>query len=483
VNLKSVINSPRWIIALLCVVVFSMLAHAAPTSRPNIVIIVSDDQGWNTVGYHNGFVKTPNIDRIAAKGVQLDRFYVSPMCSPTREGLMTGRYPMHFGMGRSVVRPWAKWGLPPEERTIAEALGEAGYANRGAFGKWHMGHLEPQWHPLAQGFTTFHGVYNGAADHFTRDRDGETDWHIDRTPSDEKGYTSDLIGAAASDFITQHAKEGPFFCYVPFSAPHDPHQAPEEYVKRYAALDDNPNDNEPSHKQLYAAMIACMDDRIGDILQSIEKAGIADNTLVWFFSDNGGIENIKENNKPLRAGKLTAYEGGIRTVSAVWWPGVIEGGRKIEAPIVNIDIFPTIMSIVGGKTEGGQPIDGIDCSAVLKGGADKLDRDVYAFTGQRGLQDEEIAVTQPDGWKLLVIGPDVRKEGGIKSAGHKIQLFNVIEDPNETRDRASEKPELVEALGKKLIAFRASEPAKSLPPLNKKPADFKPPKHWELTQK
>src|SRR6476620_2751376 len=134
--------------------------------RPNVVLLVADDLGWSGVGYHGGAVKTPNIDRIARSGVELDRFYASPMCSPTRAGLMTGRYPMRFGMSRSVVRPWAKFGVPPEERTLAEALGEAGYADRGAFGKWHLGHLAPQWHPLAQGFTTFKGVYNGAVDYW-----------------------------------------------------------------------------------------------------------------------------------------------------------------------------------------------------------------------------------------------------------------------------------------------------------------------------
>jgi arylsulfatase B len=460
-------------------------ARAAEPSaqKPNIIVIVSDDQGWNTTSYHNGFVKTPNIDRIAAQGVQLDRFYVSPMCSPTREGLATGRYPMHFGMGRSVVRPWAKWGVPPEERTLAETLGDAGYANRGAFGKWHMGHLLQRWHPLSQGFTKFEGVYNGAADYWTRERDGEVDWHHDRTPSDDKGYTTNLVADAASEFVTQHAKDSsPFFAYVPFSAPHDPFQAPDEYVKRYANLDDKPDDGKPSDKQLYAAMIACMDDGIGKILDSVQKAGIADNTLVWFLADNGGVLKIPENNKPLRDGKLTVYEGGVRTLGAVLWPGHIEGGRKIEAPVMNIDILPTLISIVGGKIKGGQPLDGVDCSQVLLGKTSETPaRDLYFFTGQNGLQNEQIAVTQPDGWKLIVIGPDVRK--GIKPDDHKIELFNVKDDPSESKDQAKEKPELVEQLSKKLIDFRASEPAKSLPPLNKKPADFKPPKHWEPTEK
>jgi arylsulfatase A-like enzyme len=388
---------------------------------------------------------------------------------------------MRFGMGRSVVRPWAKFGVPPEERTLAEALGEAGYADRGAFGKWHLGHLAPQWHPLAQGFTTFKGVYNGAVDYWTRDRDGQVDWHRDAADLDEKGYTTDLITSAACDFITTHAKgTSPFLCYVPFSAPHDPFQAPDEYVKRYANLDDKPDDGKPSDKQLLAAMVACMDDGIGRILGSIDKAGIASDTIVWFFSDNGGIgERIPGNNTPLRGAKLTVYEGGVRTPSAVWWPGMIEGGRKIEAPVVNVDIMPTLLALAGGTARGSKPLDGVDVSAALTGKSPTTaDRDLYYFTGQNGLENEQIAVTAPDGWKLVVIGPDVRRDGGVSAPAHKVELFNVREDPSEKTDRAGEKPDVVAKLSEKLVAFRKSEPKESLPPMNRVPADFKPPAKW-----
>ena len=448
---------------------------------PNIVLIVADDLGWNAVGYHGGFVQTPHIDRIAEQGVQLDRFYVSPMCSPTRAGLLTGRYPMRYGMARSVVRPWAKFGLPPGERTLPEALAEAGYAHRGAFGKWHLGHLEPQWHPMSQGFTTYVGLYNGAGDYFTRDRGGETDWHRGAEPVEEKGYTTDLIADAAVNFIERSAKGGaPFLCYVPFSAPHDPFQAPERYVNRYAHLDDNPNDNEPSDKQVLAAMVTCMDDGIGRILAALEKSGVGDNTIVWFFSDNGGIGGrIPGNNGPLRGAKLTVYEGGVRVPSVVWWPGTIEGGRKVDAPVMNVDVMPTLVTLAGGKIEGGKPLDGVDVSNVLSGKAAKTaERDLYFFNGQTGLETEQIAVTAADGWKLIVQGPDVRRDGGFRTPKHKVELFNLSNDPYEKTDRAADKPDVVEKLGEKLIAFRNSEPEESLPPINRAPRDFKPPTKW-----
>ena len=458
------------------------IACPAPAQpSPNIVVIVADDLGWNAVGYHGGFVKTPQIDRIAKQGVELDRFYVSPMCSPTRVGLMTGRYAMRCGMARSVVRPWARYGLPPAERTLPEALADAGYAQRGAFGKWHLGHLEPQWHPLAQGFTTFKGMYNGAADYYTRVRDGQPDWHLDGEPLEEKGYTTDLIASAASDFIARQSHSGPFFCYVAFSAPHEPLQAPDEYVKRYAALDNSPDDGRPSDEQKLAAMVACMDDGVGRILKAIEDAGAAKNTVVWFLSDNGGVRSIAHNNAPLRAGKLTVYEGGVRVPSAVWWPGVIGGGRKVDSPVMNIDLMPTLLALAGKSVAApnDKPPDGLDVSGVLKGSAAQTPpRDLYFFHGQNGPETEHIAVSAPDGWKLVVRGPDVRREGGFQTRAHTVELFNVLEDPLEKTDRAAEKPQIVQSLGERIIAFRRSEPPDPLLPLSRKPAGFRPPPKW-----
>jgi arylsulfatase B len=405
------------------------------------------------------------------------------MCSPTRAGLMTGRYAMRMGMARSVVRPWARFGLPPAERTLPEALADAGYAHRGAFGKWHLGHLGPQWHPLAQGFTTFKGMYNGAGDYFTRLRNGEPDWHADHEPVAEEGYTTDLVAAAATSFIERHAGDGPFFCYVPFSAPHDPLQAPKETIERFAALDDNAGDNRPSDRQKLAAMISRMDDGVGRILGALDKAGVAKNTIVWFFSDNGGIRSIPNNNTPLRGSKLTVYEGGVRVPAAVWWPGVIEGGRKIDSPVMNIDVMPTVLALGGPPTAVDSPapgpLDGIDVSPVLTGKQAKTPpRDLYYFHGQDGPQTEQIAVTSGDGWKLVVKGPDVRREGGYRTPAHTVELFNLSEDPLERTDRATDHPQTVAKLGEKVLLFRRSEPADSLPPINRAPPGFRPPAQW-----
>jgi arylsulfatase A-like enzyme len=459
-------------------------ANAKAGSPPNIVLIVADDLGWNAVGYHDGFAKTPSIDRIAQQGVQLDRFYVAPMCSPTRVGLLTGRYAIHLGMARSVVWPWNRYGLSPSEQTLPEALAERGYAHRGAFGKWHLGHLEPQWHPLRQGFTEFTGQYNGASDYGTREREGQIDWHQNDEPIQPKGYTTDLIAAAASDFIARHAPDGPYFCYAPFTAPHEPLQAAEKYVAKYSHLDDKPNDGKPSDKQKLAAMIEAMDDGIGRILAAIEKSGAADNTVVWFMSDNGGIGRIPGNNTPLRDAKLTVYEGGVRVPSAVWWPGRIAGGRKITAPVVHVDVLPTLLAITGDKApaKSDKPLDGLDVSALLTtdspaAAAAATERDLYLFHGQHGANNEPIAVIDADGWKLVVQGPSLKRTGKL-TAKHRVELFNVLEDPSEKTDHAADHSQIVAKLAKKLVAFRQSEPADPMP-LTRRPEDFQPPKNWE----
>ena len=276
-------------------------ADGGEVAPPNIVIILADDLGWNAVGYHNPEIKTPNIDKLCKEGVELGNFYVSPMCSPTRAGLMTGRYPIRFGMARAVVPPWRNYGLDTDEVTIAEALAGAGYVNRGIFGKWHLGHQQKKWHPRSRGFTEFLGCYNGAIDYFSHLREGELDWHHNEQPCYDKGYTTTLIGKAAADFISRSAKsDKPYFCYVPFNAPHSPFQAPQEYIDRYSHI-------KGKTKQIYYAMITAMDDEIGRIVDAVEATGQSDNTLIWFFSDNGGVGNIRDNNKPLHGSKTYGF--------------------------------------------------------------------------------------------------------------------------------------------------------------------------------
>lgn len=466
---------------------------AADVGKPNIVILLADDMGWADVSYHARRADTPHIDALCAAGVELDRFYVAPMCSPTRAGLLTGRYPIRFGMARAVIPPYRDYGLPPEERTLAEALGEAGYEHRAVFGKWHLGHRRPQWHPLRQGFTHFRGHYNGAIDYFRLERDGQRDWHVDWEPSDQEGYSTDLIADAAADWIRQQSQhDAPYLCYVPFNAPHSPFQAKAEDLARYERLGGDPSlvdegadgagrPDQATIRRALMAMIWSMDQGIGQILQAIDESGEADNTIVCFFSDNGGIGRLPNNNKPLRGNKLDVFEGGVRVPACIRWPAGWPGGRELTQPLSHIDVMPTLLAAAGAEVQsiGAQPLDGIDLGPLLRGEVDALpNRDLYFYHGQSGPEDEQIAVTTPE-WKLVVRGPELTDEQLTER--HQGHLFRMPDDLLEQHDLSQQHPEVVEDLLGKLLQFRRLQPADGVPPYARGRRGFTPPPKWQLT--
>ena len=450
-------------------------------TKPNIVIILADDLGWADVGFHSSRIPTPNIDRIAQEGVELDRFYVFPMCSPTRAGLMTGRYPIRFGMARSVIPPWRIFGLDPDEITLPEALGQLGYSHRGIFGKWHLGHNHSKWHPNNQGFTHFHGHYNGAIDYFTLSRENERDWHLNEKSSPETGYATDLIATAASKFIVHRAKEEePFLCYVPFNAPHSPFQAPDKYIKKFQHLvNPSAKGKNKSLRQVVAAMVSCMDEGIGKILKAIESSGEADNTIVWFFSDNGGIGGLPKNNLPLRGNKLDVWEGGVRVAAAMRWPsGGVKDGRKISVPLSCIDVIPTLIRATGGGdvSFGNKPFDGRDVLDVLQGKRKRLDRELYFYHGQAGESKEKIAIRTAK-WKLVIHGPNI-KTGEWKTPKHESYLFRIDIDPNETTNLLMADFPVAERLAAKLIDYRRLQPSTSIEIYSRGREAFRAPKGW-----
>ncbi len=470
-----------YFISLLFILLSSNESNAGVQAKPNIVIILADDLGWADVSFHSDRIPTPNIDRIAKEGIELDRFYVFPMCSPTRAGLMTGRYPIRFGMARAVIPPWRNFGLDPDEVTLPEALGKMGYAHRGIFGKWHLGHNQSKWHPNNHGFTHFHGHYNGAIDYFNLSRENERDWHLNDKSNPENGYSTDLIAAAASKFILRHSKEEePFFCYVPFNAPHSPFQAPDKYIEKFQYLaDPNAKGKNISRRHAVAAMVSCMDDGIGKILNAIDSSGESDNTIVWFFSDNGGIGSLPKNNLPLRGNKLDVWEGGVRVPAAVRWPnGDLRGGGKISVPLSCIDVVPTLINVTGGKdvSLGNKQLDGHDVLDVLQGKRKRLDRELYFYHGQAGDAKEEIAIRTAK-WKLLIHGPNI-KNGRWKTEKHKLHLFRIDIDPNETTNLFVKNPKVADRLARKLVAFRRLQPKNSIDVYSIGRGSFKVPKDW-----
>ncbi|MBM79831.1 MAG: arylsulfatase [Planctomycetaceae bacterium] len=445
--------------------------------KPNVVIMLADDLGWGAVGYHAKWAETPNIDRLAREGVELDRFYVAPMCSPTRAGLMTGRSPIRFGLARAVIPPQRNFGLAVEERTIAEALGKAGYQHRGVFGKWHLGHHHVQWHPLSRGFTHFEGHYNGAIDYFTLEREGERDWHVDYEPSPKQGYATDLIADATTSFIKKAATgAAPYFCYVPFNAPHSPFQAKPEDIARYAKGKKAMNE----HK--LKAMIWSMDQAVGRILQAIDDTGEADNTQVWFLSDNGGVKRFEANNKPLHGAKLSTFEGGVRVVACVRWPAKWKGGRKVENTMGYIDVLPTVLASAGIDPKAGEvkvrPLDGTDVSSVIAGTQkDFPERDWFSYHGQAGADNETIAV-KTEKWKLVVIGPDIRQSQ--LSAKHKVHLYRMPDDLLERENLADQHPQVVEELFTKLRTYRGLQPKDAVPVYSAGKKGFVPWADWRI---
>ena len=468
--------------------------YAFAAEPPNVVILVADDLGWADVSFHGDQIKTPNLDRLVSEGAGLSRFYVCPVCSPTRAGLMTGRYPIRFGLMRAVIPPWRKGGLATSEVTLPEVLAKAGYQHRGIFGKWHLGHSHIKYHPLRRGFTEFVGHYNGAIDYFTHQREGELDWHRGYESNHDEGYSTDLIADAAVQFINRHAKEEtPFLCYVPFNAPHGPLQAKPVDLQQYRHLADveprfpqrvgkktqggeryGGRGRGTSKRQTLAAMISSMDQGIGRILEALQSNRISDDTLVWFFSDNGGV--APGDNRPLRGAKASVFEGGIRVAAAVRWPDRIPPGSKIKVPLAYIDVLPTLMRVAGIDSHGGKPLDGVDALDVLTGKRAERPRDLYSYIGQQGEANEKITLIEPS-WKLVVNGADITDDS-IARSEREILLFRIESDPHEVTNVAGEHPQVVERMWNKLQAFRALQPADAVPPYGNRENPFVPLPDW-----
>jgi len=262
----------------LCILGGQTFGADAPQEKPNIVYILADDMGYADAGFNGGReIKTPNLDKLAREGSILESFYVQPVCSPTRAVLMTGRYPTQTGV-YTVVRPNAPWGLKLQERTLAQALREAGYETA-ICGKWHLGEFQPDYRPTHRGFDHQYGLWFGMIDYFTHLRGGQLDWHRDDQPCYDEGYTTNLLGKEACRRIREKQSGKPLFLYLPFNAVHSPHQVPDRYLEPYADLG--------GVRRIYAGMVAAMDEAVGQVVDALEEKGMRDNTLIIFSSDNG----------------------------------------------------------------------------------------------------------------------------------------------------------------------------------------------------
>lgn len=420
----------------------------AQTQKPNIVFLLVDDLGYADCGFNGGKeIKTPNIDRLAKSGTIIESHYVQPVCSPTRSTLLTGRYPTHTGV-YTIVSPGAPWGLPLAERTLADALRAAGYRTA-LTGKWHLGEFEKAYQPNARGFDHQYGHFFGMLDYYTHDRMGKLDWYRNGEPLKEEGYTTHLITDEACKIIAATGQDKPLFLYVPFNGVHAPFQVPENYLKPYGHLKGN--------RQKLAGMLAAVDEAIGKIEESLRKSGRLENTLIVFSSDNGGPP--PGDNTPLRDFKGTIYEGGTRAAAFANWPGHIPADQRVRQPMHMIDWYPTLIKLAGGSLEQKLPIDGLDIWPMLtKGAASPHDAILSVST-----QGPSRAAVRMGDWKLMVSGnadADGGEDDGAANAKKKgkkvagkyepIALYNLAEDPSESKNLAETQPERVKAMRARL---------------------------------
>ena len=409
-------------------------APAPPDEPTNIVLIVADDLGYADLGVQGSpDVLTPRIDSLAAAGARLTNAYVSsPVCSPTRAGLLTGRYPQRFGLEFNPPNPSPPgFGLPLAETTMAEEFRGAGYVT-GLVGKWHLG-TDTAFHPLNRGFDEFFGFLGGS--HSYRDwSSGDDPVLRGFEPVDDGAYLTDAFSREAVSFIRRHAHE-PFFLYLSYSAVHRPmEKPPREYMDRF------PDVADPLRQKLLA-MLAAMDDGIGMVLDEIDASGLGPSTLIIFLSDNGAPTDLNGSlNTPLRGGKEEILEGGIRVPFIVRWDGHVPAGLEYREPVIQLDVLPTALAAAGIEAPADRQIDGVNLLPRLDGtAAGPPHAALFWRYGQPS------AVRKGD-WKLLSsgMGPS--------------QLFDVAEDVGETTDLAASKPEIVSELEAELAAWQAQLP-------------------------
>lgn len=427
---------------LLALVLLTSLLPApsmAAARPPNILIIVGDDMGYGELGCQ-GFtqqIPTPNIDRIAAQGIRFTSGYVTgPYCSPTRAGLMTGRYQQRFGHelnpGPAHLTP-PTVGLPITEKTMGDRFKAAGYAT-GWFGKSHLGYA-PQFHPLRRGFDEYFGFLGGMHDYLDAASDLANPIQRGTTPIANIDYTTDAFGREAASFIERHRTQ-PWLCYLAFNAVHAPLQATAKYLERFQHIAD-------PKRRTYAAMQSAMDDAVGVVLAKIRERGLEEDTLIVFFSDNGGpTGGNTSSNGPLRGFKSQTWEGGIRIAYMMQWKGHIPAGQVDDRPVVQLDILPTALAAAEVAIKPEWKLDGVNLLPYLTGQNKQAPHDVLYWRF-----GPQLALRQGD-WKLVKArsnnSGDYARTG--KATVDGAQLYNLREDLGEKNNLAASQPKKLQEL-------------------------------------
>lgn len=400
-----------------------------PARKPNIIIILADDMGFADLECQGSKdISTPNIDSLASSGIRFTNGYVScPVCSPSRAGLMTGRYQERFGHEFNQappIQPGVELGLPLTEVTLADRLKAAGYKT-GVIGKWDLG-MDAKRHPLNRGFDFFFGFLGGGHDYLNSQADPKNPILRGRTAVDEKEYLTDAFSREAVSFIRQSVSHAdgtakPFFLYLPYNAVHVRMQATSEYLSRFPNISDKT-------RQTYAAMLAALDDGVGVVLKTLRELHIEDDTLIFFLNDNGGpIWSNGSRNTPLKGLKAELWEGGIRVPFIIQWKGRLPAGKIYNYPVISLDVFPTAVTAAGGRITDADRLDGVDLMLYLTGENFPPHDVLYWRFGP----DSAIRKGK---WKLL-------EEGGEPA-----RLFDLAADVGESHNLADKEPEIVKDL-------------------------------------
>ncbi|NNE92463.1 MAG: sulfatase-like hydrolase/transferase [Verrucomicrobiales bacterium] len=444
-------------------VLFFLFPIGTFATPPNFIVVMVDDMGYEGVScFGNPYFKTPEIDRFAAEGMRLTDFHSSgTVCSPTRAGLLTGRYQQRAGI-EAVIHPHTthpehKKGLQPVETTFAEALKKAGYAT-GLIGKWHQGYPEnsDDYFPQNHGFDEFIGYHSGNIDFVSHIGDHMLhDWWHGKKETKEDGYCTHLINRYVLDFVKRHGKnrDVPFCLYVAHESIHNPVQIPGDPVRRTTEKWDRWRwqDHTPEERiEKYKGMTLPIDEGMGQIREALDELGIAENTFVLFFSDNGPSGDFPSGSPDLRGRKGSVYEGGHKVPAIAWWPGKIKAGTESDELLISLDIMPTLLSLAGVKPPAERPLDGVDFSPVILDQISLPDRELFwASLSNGGNRSEAMRAVD---WKLVVNHPKA-KPGTFEN--EKVELYNLRTDPKEEDDLAKSKPEIAAEMLKKLKAWFA----------------------------
>jgi len=454
-------------------------------------VIVADDLGWNDVGFHGGDIDTPSLDRLAAEGMQLDRFYTTPICSPTRAALMTGRDPIRLGVAYGVIFPLDNNGIHPDEHFLPESFLAAGYQTA-MVGKWHLGHAQMTYHPNNRGFEHFYGHLHTEVGYYPPfSNQGGKDFQRNGVSIDDDGYETFLLADEVSRYIRERNRSKPFFLYLPFIAPHTPLDAPQALQEKYRDIN---TDLAPararqtddtrriakllgmeSARPMYAAVVDAMDQAIGQVLDTLDEQGIANDTIVLFFSDNGGAAYSVggADNAPLRGGKGETFEGGIRVVSVIRWPGRIPAGEKMSQIMTVMDVFPTLSDASGVEALNTHAFDGHSLWPAISTGARMPRDELVYFASETPIYGHFNLTAFNEEWKLV---QEIEQDQLATTVTN--HLFRIRDDPNEYNNLAGAHPDIVQRLSDGIHDWRALHPVNGTRSQLVPPPGWRAPKDW-----